>query len=189
MAKENKTKYAILGVLNIQPGSGYDIKKFCDQSINHFWNENYGHIYPMLKQMENDGWVIKTSENLPGKPRRNMYSVTEAGRDALRAWLLIPPEIPQSRYEFLLKMFFSDEIPIETTLVRMVQSKAFCEGLLVEYERIETRLRTIMAEKGPEGERLFFRLATLRYGIHDMKAKIVWCTEVIKHLEKQQNKE
>ncbi|MCI1969657.1 MAG: PadR family transcriptional regulator, partial [Clostridium luticellarii] len=27
MAKINKTKYAILGMLNIMPGSGYDIKK------------------------------------------------------------------------------------------------------------------------------------------------------------------
>ena len=57
----NKTKYAILGVLDTFPGSGYDIKKYCDKSISYFWNENFGHIYPVLKQMENEGLVSKKS--------------------------------------------------------------------------------------------------------------------------------
>ncbi len=34
----------------MKPGSGYDIKKFCDKAISYFWNENFGHIYPVLKQ-------------------------------------------------------------------------------------------------------------------------------------------
>ena len=54
MAKINKTKYALLGVLSIMSGSGYDIKKFCDSSIGYFWNENYGHIYPMLQRLEDE---------------------------------------------------------------------------------------------------------------------------------------
>ncbi len=137
----------------------------------------------MLKQLEKDGWVTRSSENTAGKQKRNLYLITEAGRDALRAWLLLPPETPQSRYEFLLKMFFSDEIPIETILTRMIQSKAFCEGILKEYQAIEARLENVMIAKGKDGESLFFRMATLRYGLHDMKAKIAWCAEVIEHLE------
>ncbi|TMC59560.1 MAG: PadR family transcriptional regulator [Chloroflexota bacterium] len=39
MAKENKSKYAVLGVLSRCPGSGYDIKKFMEQSTSNFWNE------------------------------------------------------------------------------------------------------------------------------------------------------
>ena len=188
MANENKTKYAILGVLNIQSGSGYDIKKFCDRSINHFWSENYGHIYPVLKQMENDGWVIKTTENLPGKPKRNLYSVTDAGRDALREWLLTPAELTKPRYEVLLKMFFSDELPVETTLIRIIELKTFFEEMLQEFEQIETDCKDVMNEKGPEGEHLFYRFSTLRYGILNTKANIAWCTEVIEHLEKHQKR-
>ncbi|AKA68713.1 PadR family transcriptional regulator [Clostridium scatologenes] len=59
MAKINKTKYALLGVLTLSSGSGYDIKKFCDSSIGHFWNENYGHIYPVLKKMEEEELITK----------------------------------------------------------------------------------------------------------------------------------
>ena len=43
---KNKSRFAILGILNIQPSSGYDIKKYCDTVISGIWNENFGHIYP-----------------------------------------------------------------------------------------------------------------------------------------------
>lgn len=59
MANVNKTRFAILGILNNMPGSGYDIKKNCDTGIAYFWNENFGHIYPVLKQMERDGVITK----------------------------------------------------------------------------------------------------------------------------------
>ena len=70
MAKVNKTKYAILGVLSLKPGSVYDIKKFCDKGISYFWNENFGHIYPVLKQMEAEGVITKTAEQNEGKPMK-----------------------------------------------------------------------------------------------------------------------
>ena len=54
MPKNNNTKYALLGILSLFPASGYDIKKFCDWSLTHFWNENYGHIYPVLKLMQDE---------------------------------------------------------------------------------------------------------------------------------------
>ncbi len=52
MARENKTKYALLGLLNVCPGSGYDIKKLMEQSTSNFWNESYGQIYPILKDVD-----------------------------------------------------------------------------------------------------------------------------------------
>ena len=62
MPKENKTKYAILGLLSLAPMSGYDIKIITDNSIGHFWNENFGHIYPVLGRME------ATAAHLPRGP-------------------------------------------------------------------------------------------------------------------------
>ena len=44
MAKENKSKYAVMGVLSICPASGYDIKKFMECSTSNFWSESYGQI-------------------------------------------------------------------------------------------------------------------------------------------------
>src|SRR5208282_3571760 len=49
MPKENRSKYAILGMLDFCPMSGYDLRKYAASSIGHFWKEDYGHIYPTLK--------------------------------------------------------------------------------------------------------------------------------------------
>ncbi|MDF2869325.1 MAG: hypothetical protein K0R05_900 [Anaerocolumna sp.] len=62
MAIKNKTRYAILGILSIHSGTGYDIKKYCDTVISNFWNENFGHIYPVLNQLLSEG-LIQTEES------------------------------------------------------------------------------------------------------------------------------
>ena len=46
-----------------------------------------------------------------------------------------------------------------------------------------------MDNLGPVGEHLFFRLATVRFGYHNMKSTIDWCNEVIEYLEKQKQKQ
>ena len=179
MAKENKTKFALLGVLGLGPASGYDIKKFCDASIAHFWNENYGHIYPVLRQMETDGWVTCEPEMANGKTR-NVYHLTETGKKAYQDWLSVPPESSPARYEFLLKMFFSKDIPMEDVIARLVRSKENCLILRQTYEALATRMESAL-EKGLCEERgLRFQYATVRYGILDVQAKIDWCEECIR---------
>ena len=49
--REVKSKYAILGMLSIEPMSGYDIKKEVEKSISNFWTESYGQIYPVLRNL------------------------------------------------------------------------------------------------------------------------------------------
>lgn len=188
MAKENKTKYAILGVLNLKPASGYDIKKFCDNSISHFWNENYGHIYPVLKQLEKEGLVIKSTEINDGK-LRNVYSITQTGKQKLVEWLSIPPEVPQARYEFLLKMFFSKDISTGVIIDRLNNSKELCKSILNEYEQIEQKMKKNL-ENGSECDMgVPYWYSTLRYGILDIKAKIAWCDESIELVELYSKKE
>jgi DNA-binding PadR family transcriptional regulator len=82
MAAKNKTRYAILGVLNLKPASGYDIKKFCDRTISHFWNENFGHILSCIKPVQKEGFKADNREAqedgkytaYPTKGRRSLWS-------------------------------------------------------------------------------------------------------------------
>lgn len=183
MARENKTKYAILGILNLKPASGYDIKKYADSSINHFWSENYGHIYPVLRQLEQEGLAVKEPDIGGGKLPRHVYTITEAGRQALTDWLRVPPEQPQARHEFLLKLFFGSNVPTEVTLNRMAESRVFCLQMLADYAVIEETIRLCMAEKPEEARRIGFQLLTVRYGIRTMQATVDWLDEVIASLE------
>src|ERR1700694_4574756 len=106
MAKENKSKYAVLGALSVCPGSGYDIKKLMEQSTSNFWNESYGQIYPILKQLVEEELATSRAEKQEGKPERYIYTLTEQGREELQRWLAEPVERMVERNELLLKLFY-----------------------------------------------------------------------------------
>lgn len=50
-------KYAILGLLNRQKMTGYDISRACDTSLFEFWNAKPSQIYPELKSLTEAGLV------------------------------------------------------------------------------------------------------------------------------------
>lgn len=181
MAKKNKTKYALLGVLNSMSGSGYDIKKFCDSSISYFWNENYGHIYPVLQKMEDEELVTKQVEQTEGRPAKNVYSITAKGKEELDNWLMLPVEPEHGRSELLLKIFWSKNVPVEALIEKFQQIKEVSEEMLVQYAMIKDSL---MAHKNEiDKMNLVLWISTVNYGKHGSEAKIKWCEETIKSLE------
>ncbi|MBN1573725.1 MAG: PadR family transcriptional regulator [Deltaproteobacteria bacterium] len=186
MAKKNKTKYALLGMLSMGPMSGYDIKKMTDMSISHFWSENFGHIYPVLKKMEAEGLVTKSVEETSGRPNRNIYSITEAGRRELFEWLLLPVEPKLFRNELLLKIFFADQIPVERIIEMVKEEKEKFKDNLKEFRMIEEGLKNDPGYK--DDDRIPFWLITLSFGIHSSSAAVSWCDETIEILDSLLNK-
>ena len=45
------TGHVVLGMLAMEPRSGYDIKQLADVSTRHFWAISYGQIYPELRRL------------------------------------------------------------------------------------------------------------------------------------------
>lgn len=181
MAKINKTKYALLGVLNLMSGSGYDIKKFCDSSIGFFWNENYGHIYPMLQKMEKEELVTKRVEQTEKKPSKNIYSITEKGKEELEQWLKLPIETEKVRSELLLKIFMSRNIPVKDIIKNIQLTREYCEKEILQYSNIENLLNTNNKEIDKKSFVLW--IITLKNGKQDAEAKIKWCEETLQLLE------
>jgi PadR family transcriptional regulator, regulatory protein AphA len=179
MPKENTTRYAVLGILSISPGSGYDVKKLCDTSISYFWNENYGHIYPVLKQLEKEGLVTMTTEQNPGRPQRNIYAITEAGTKELNAWLELPVQNHPVRSELLFKIFFSKDLPVRTVREKLEHAAQMHKGMLKEFDTIEAWIK--QKHGGQRGSHLW--LATLRYGQRMSQATIEWCEETLRNPE------
>lgn len=106
MSKENKSKYALLGVLSLGSMSGYDLKKTIEESVGYFWKENYAQIYPMLKVLEHEGLAVGSTEKHEGKPDRRVYTITEHGKEVLKDWLVEPfGGMQVERNELLLKLF------------------------------------------------------------------------------------
>ncbi len=181
MPKNNNTKYALLGILSLFPASGYDIKKFCDWSISHFWNENYGHIYPVLKLMEEGGLVVSQSERNEARPPRNVYFITEKGKEELDAWLRLPVEDHPVRSELLLKLFFARDIDAGNIIEKLEHKRMEQQAKLEEYERVGILLTTQEPYRSEQGLHLW--LASISFGKHTSRAIIDWCEETIRSLQ------
>ena len=175
MAKENKSKYALLGILSICPGSGYDIKKFMEQSTSNFWSESYGQIYPILKQLVEAGLAISHTEKQEGRPVRYVYALTDKGLEELRHWLTEPIEHTVERNELLLKLFFGRQNTIADNIEHVQEFRTLQEQLLHKYRGIEEYLQANCADNAD----LCYSLITVRYGILRCQALLTWCEETI----------
>ena len=175
MAKENKSKYALLGILSIYPGSGYDIKKFMEQSTSNFWSESYGQIYPILKQLVEEGLATSHTEKQEGKPERYVYTLTDRGLEELRRWLTEPIEYMVERNELLLKLFFGRQSTIADNIEHVKQFQKLQEQLLHKYRGIEAYLKANCVNNAD----MCYSLITVRYGILRCQALLSWCEETI----------
>jgi PadR family transcriptional regulator AphA len=178
--KNQRSKYAILGMLSIRPMSGYDIKKAIQGSINYFWTESYGQIYPMLKSLVAERLVTKTVKKQGGKPDRHVYRLTTSGRKELHTWLAGAVTPTVERNELLLKLFFGEESSI-TLNVKHIE----------EYRQLQTeRHEAILAiehtirSQDPDSADAPYWLMTVNYGKKITKARIDWCGETLVRLNR-----
>ena len=105
--------WAIMGLLERRPMSGYDLKQAVDRSIRHFWAASYGQIYPELKRLEAAGWIAGADDGPRG---RRQYRPTAAGKRALLDWLHGDETRVELRDESLLRLFFADALPVDEAI-------------------------------------------------------------------------
>ena len=95
--------HALLGLLAVAPRTGYDLTKvFAGEFGRYAWQAGHTSIYPELARLADQGLVEVTHEGARGS---RTYAVTDAGRAALRTWLLTPREHGKVRDERVLRMF------------------------------------------------------------------------------------
>ena len=86
--KMRTLKYAILGLINRETMTGYDLMKVFNMELVNFWYAKHSQIYPELKKLTDEGMI--TFETLPegDKLRKKIYSITEKGKQDFQNWLL-----------------------------------------------------------------------------------------------------
>lgn len=100
--------HAILGLLSLNPLSGYDIKKMFEGSAALYWSGNNNQIYKTLIKLHELGWVSRETQIQEGAPARKIYSITDKGLEELRRWAFSNPEVPQIRNSFLIQLAWAD---------------------------------------------------------------------------------
>lgn len=123
---------AILGILSYKSLTGYDLKKIIQDSPFMHWSGNNNQIYKALVELLDEGYVTNEVFHQESSPSKKIYTITDAGRVALKDWVLYRPEAPECKKTFLMQLAWSDLL-----------SQEELKNLLAAYEN-EIRVQIIM---------------------------------------------
>jgi PadR family transcriptional regulator, regulatory protein AphA len=100
--------YALLGLLHVQSWTGYELTQQVRHSLGHVWPASAANLYREQQRLVRLGWADVTVEAAGPERTRNRYTITAAGRDALRQWLDAPPGATNLESEAFLRIWFAD---------------------------------------------------------------------------------
>jgi PadR family transcriptional regulator AphA len=167
-------EYTILGLLMERPMHGYELSQRFQSDLGQVWNVGLSHIYALLKKLEEAGLVEATREMQDNRPPRQVYHITQAGRDAFLRWVGEPVEsIRQIRLEFLAKLYFCHRMGSEAVRQLVDRQLARCRRQL-------ERLR--QAEADIPASAVFDHLI-LSFRIRQVEAIMAWMESCLVALE------
>lgn len=168
--------HALLGLLAVQPASGYELSKEFDGELGRYaWQAGHTSIYPELNRLAERGLVVVTDSGPRG---RRTYEVTEAGREELRSWLLTPPANGGVvRNEQVLRMFL-------TSALEPADARRVLRRIAAHSAGSAATLRAVLAAQ-PATEREAFagfgRLAG-EFGLRQYDAAHAWAQWALEQL-------
>ena len=187
----------ILGLLDLAPMTGADLKRHFDTTVNHFWSADKAQIYRTLGTIVDDGHATVTVVPGTNTPDRLEHHLTPAGREALHDWLRSDLDRQPEREAFLARVFLADALDARATfavseaqLLRyMVEigNPADADALdddelsaLIEQRRALAlarqgefeAIRDAMPEPATRAEHL--RFATLDHGLRHVQVELDW---------------
>lgn len=180
MKRTSSSSFALLGLLTIEPMSGYDIGQMVRASVGHIWSESYGQIYPNLKRLAAEGLVDSKTEKHKGRPDRHIYSITRKGREQLAKWLAIPPQPEVPRNEMLLKLFFGAQVSPQILIQNVERMVEEHRALLEKFKRAQHD-EIDKNQQYPDAP--FWEMAA-RFGEIEMEAHLRWAEETLHELRK-----
>ncbi len=172
-----KSGYLILGLLSFGETSGYDLKQLADTTVALFYaSPARSQVYTELRRLARHGYATERVVEQTDRPDKRLYSITEAGEDALRDWLentRTSADVIKSH--LLLKVFFGSRMDRPSLIeeVRRYQDDSL---------RFRTDLQEIRKQCGGEQDSLFTYLTT-GLGIAHSHANEAWADEAIRMLE------
>ena len=174
--------HALLGLVNTQPMSGYDVRKFLERTPMGRFSSSPGSIYPALKRLERWGWLVgRIDSRTPLRPRK-MLRITAAGRTHLKQWLSQPiseDDIIRRLEDVILRFSFMDG------LINRADQIAFLEQFAQTTRSYVAKLR---AHHRQSRDTMPIHAAlSLELGIGGYRAQERWARRAITVLRKQRD--
>jgi DNA-binding PadR family transcriptional regulator len=133
-------KYAVLAALLEGDASGYDLTKVFDASVANFWPAVPQQLYRELDKLEAEGLIAGYVVEQDRRPNKRVFSVTEAGRDALRAFTAVPIRPMAMRDDLLVKLQAVDVGHLDDVLAAVAERTDWARAKLARYEHLRDRI-------------------------------------------------
>jgi len=172
------TALAMLGHLRRREVSGYDLKKFADESLGYLWAPSKTQLYVVLRRLVQDGLVQVRDVRQTDRPDKQLYRITTEGRRIVRAWLeRDDDETDPDRSVFMLKFFFGRQAAPEAMRRQLAAFRSAYAERLAVYEEIDR-------EAGSRETRDTYTYLALHYGIARAQAAVTWADAAARALRR-----
>lgn len=110
-------KHAILGLINREAMTGYDLMKVFNMELANFWYAQHSQLYLELKKLTDEGLITYETVLQGEKMEKKLYSITEPGKKAFLSWLAKQDLLePTPKDIFRLKVYFIESMTKEDIL-------------------------------------------------------------------------
>jgi DNA-binding PadR family transcriptional regulator len=142
MGKIPSLGYAILGLIQQKPCSGYDVRKIFSGTAMKSYSDSPGAIYPALGRLEKQGMIRGRIQQGAGLRRRQVFSVTAKGSTELRRWISQPvtrDDVDGGLKEVMLRFAFSEPVSGADASIQLLsalraQLEEYVPGLRLQLE-------------------------------------------------------
>ena len=172
MATGKSFGHFVLGLLDQQPMSGYDIKRLLERLQWLIGGASFGNIYPTLHALLNDGLATVDVVSHQDRPLRKVYSVNEQGRQALRVWLKHPIPPNASPKAFVMRLILAQDLAQDTLTAHLQEWRAQIVSHLGVLKEMHSR-----SEQPGVGWHL-----ALDYGLAVANTELMWLDRVSQSL-------
>lgn len=160
-------RFALLGLLAVEPASGYDLKRAINRSTYFIWNATGPQIYNTLHKLREEGCITSRSLAQDGKPDKQIHTITALGRTRLEEFMSEPIHASVTRDEVLLRIFFGN-FAGKRAIRRELGS--YLQRIRHECAYLEATEARINAHPGRKHEARRFQLLSLRIKVAQYRA-------------------
>jgi DNA-binding PadR family transcriptional regulator len=117
--------YALLGLIQQKPRSGYDLRKTFAESAMGNYSSSPGAIYPALERLQVSGVVRSEVQETVGLRRRRVFRITRTGEAELKNWLgqpIVRADVMRGAGDLLLRFAFLEPVLGAEAAVTFLQS-------------------------------------------------------------------
>jgi DNA-binding PadR family transcriptional regulator len=161
--------FALLGLIRLQPQSGYDLRKIFTTTAMGSFSDSPGAIYPALDRLQKIALVRGTVQKTSSLRARRVFQITPKGLVAFKSWLKKPvtrDDVIRGVADLMLRFAFMDGALGAEEAIR------FLSEFAKELEAYIPTLQQFLELHTPEMP-LSGQLA-LQCGIQEYKVRLRW---------------